>query len=321
MAESHITNVAIVGATGRIGKAFADALLATGKHTVTVLTRPSSTAAVPEGAKTVKVDYDDEEGMVAALKGQQFLAITLGVMAPEDLHGKIVKYAAKAGVPYIMPNAYGMDKANPRLLTESPFPLAQSYVYRASEVKDAGCSSVMLCCGFWYEWSLALFEPWFGFTIKDRKVTFYDDGNTKINTSTWDQCGRALAAFLSLPVSGATPCVEDWKDGCLHIDSFLVSQRDMLDSLHRVLGTTDADWTITYEPVKERYERGMKALQAGDRMGLPTAMYARIFFPNGDGNYGEMHGLANETLGLPKESLDEATKRTVEMVESGWMPF
>ena len=30
---------------------------------------------------------------------------------------------------------------------------------------------------------------------------------------------------------------------------------------------------------------------------------------------------ANDALGLPHEDLDEATKRTVEMVESGWKPF
>lgn len=31
--------------------------------------------------------------------------------------------------------------------------------------------------------------------------------------------------------------------------------------------------------------------------------------------------MQNDILGLPKEDLDEATKRTVDMVESGWDPL
>lgn len=312
--NNHITNVAIIGAGGRIGKAFTECLLATGKHTVTALTRPSSTSAIPSGAKVVKVDYEDEAAMIQALKGQQFLAITLGVTAAPDLHGKIVAAAGKAGVPYIMPNSYGMDSANKRLVDENPFPLAGEYNKRAQQIVDAGSAYIVLCCGFWYEWSLAL--PWYGIEIKERKATLFDDGKTKINTTTWDQCGRALAALLSLPISGASPCVEDWRNKSVYMDSFRISQRDMLDSLHRVLGTTDGDWTIDYEGSLERYKRGMAELQAGNQMGFATAMYARIFFPQGDGDYETMWGgLANEKLGLPKEDLDEMTKRAVDMAE------
>ena len=88
-------------------------------------------------------------------------------------------------------------------------------------------------------------------------MTFYDDGKTQIDVSTWDQCGRAIAGLLSLPESGTSPCVADWKNKPLYINSFKVSQRDMLDSLHRVLGNTDKDWTIDYEPTDQRYKRGL----------------------------------------------------------------
>ena len=54
---------------------------------------------------------------------------------------------------------------------------------------------------------------------------------------------------------------------------------------------------------------------------FPTASYARIFYPNGDGDFESKWGTSNKLLGLPKEDLDEATKRIVEMVDSGWSPF
>lgn len=50
-------------------------------------------------------------------------------------------------------------------------------------------------------------------------------------------------------------------------------------------------------------------------------MYARVFYPDGSGDYESSKGLDNEALGLPHEDLDEATKRAVEMVNSGWNPY
>ena len=95
----------------------------------------------------------------------------------------------------------------------------------------------------------------------------------------------------------------------------------MLDSIHRVTGTTDKDWEITYEPTAQRYKNGIAEMQKGAMTGFAKAMYSRNFFPNGGGDFESSRGLANDLIGLPTEDLDEATKRTVEMVESGWNPF
>lgn len=118
------------------------------------------------------------------------------------------------------------------------------------------------------------------------------------------------------------PCVTDWKNKPLYINSFKISQRDMLDSLNRVLETTDKDWTIDFEPTDVRFKRGLAELQNGNAMvGFPTASYARIFYPEGAGDFESRWGLSNKLLGLPEEHLDEATKRVVEMVENGWSLF
>jgi hypothetical protein len=50
-------------------------------------------------------------------------------------------------------------------------------------------------------------------------------------------------------------------------------------------------------------------------------MYARVFYPDGSGDYETSHGLDNQVLGLPHEDLDTATRKTIEMVNSGWNPF
>lgn len=218
-----------------------------------------------------------------------------------------------------MPNAYGFDILNKALGEDDLY--GATSLQRCVEIESLGASYVAMVCGFWYEWSLALGEPWFGFDIKNKKVTFYDDGKTVINASTWKQCGRALAALLCLPEDGASPAVAQWKNKPFYIASFRVCQRDMLDSIHRVTGSTDKDWEITHEPTAQRHKNGLEELKNGIQTGYAKAMYARVFYPNGDGDFESSRGLANEVLGLPKEELDEATKGAVEMVESGWSPY
>ncbi|KAJ7208638.1 hypothetical protein GGX14DRAFT_566851 [Mycena pura] len=315
---NYITNVAIIGATGRIGGAFAEALVKTGKHTVTVLVRPDSTGKLPEGVKTVSVNYDDDidspsNSLVTALRGQHFLAITLGVSATEERHDYILKAAGKAGVQYVMPNMYGSDTANRQLAEESGYSGHQR-IENVRKLANAAC--VTMVCGFWYEWSLALGENFFGIDIKNRKVTFFDEGTTKVTVSTWDECGRALAGLLSLPETGPSPCVADWKDKKLFVQSFLVSQRDMLDSLHRVLGDTDADWTIVKVPAAQRIQEAQEQLKNGDFRGFVKKMYSRTFLNPGEADYSKQ--LADEIIGLPKEDLDTVTKTVMDIVNNDW---
>jgi hypothetical protein len=115
--------------------------------------------------------------------------------------------------------------------------------------------------------------------------------------------------------------VAQWKNKPLYVSSFLISQREMLDSIHRVMGTTDKDWEIVFEKSGERYAKGLEDMKNGQRLGFSRALYSRVFFPNGGGDYESSKGLDNEKIGLEKADLDAATKGTIELVEAGWNPF
>lgn len=284
-----------------------------------------SKSKVPEGAKIAQVDYDNEETLVEALKGQQFLAISMATRAPKDTQAKIIKAAAKAGVPWIMPNCYGVDFTNKPMATDN---MTGPNVWAGIQaVEDTGvCSWITMACSYWYEFSLAAGQEWYGFDFANKKATFYDDGKTAITTSTWAQCGRALAALLSLKElpedeNDTSPNISQWKNSGLFISSFFLSQREMLDSVQRVTGTTDKDWKIEYEPSDVRWRRGKELMEQGNMLGYAMAMYARTFYPNGDGDLKLRHTLANEVLGLPEEDLAEATKRGLKMVDEGYNYF
>ena len=108
--KNQIESVAIVGATGSIGGHITEHLLQTGKHTVTAITRASSKSKMPEGVKVANVNYDDENTIIEALKGQQALIITMKT-GPEGKEAslKLIRAAAKANVGWIMPNEYSPD--------------------------------------------------------------------------------------------------------------------------------------------------------------------------------------------------------------------
>lgn len=54
-------------------------------------------------------------------------------------------------------------------------------------IADLGKSSyIAVSTGFWYEYSLAL-PACFGIDFVNRTVILFDEGETKISTSTWPQ--------------------------------------------------------------------------------------------------------------------------------------
>lgn len=236
--------------------------------------------------------------------------------APRDTHSKLVQAAAKAGIPYVMPNGYGGDIDNIKLGADTLLgPVAQA---NRDEIERLDMQWITVCCGFWYDYSLAGGAARFGFDFDTRSLTLYDDGNTKNSTSTLAQVGRAVAKVLSLKElpedeDDTSLTLSTFLNKGVYIKSFVLTQNDMFESVKRVTGTTDADWTVTREDTKKRYEDGLAQVKVGNMAGFSKMLYARAFYPH-DSN--DLSAKAqNELLGLPDESLDESTKVGIDLVK------
>ncbi|KAJ3038420.1 hypothetical protein HDV00_000608 [Rhizophlyctis rosea] len=331
----YITKVAIIGASGNSGSFMTDALLATGKHTITAITRADSKATFANGVLVARVDYAKPETLVEALRGHEALIITLGARGVDhDLEFKIVAAAGEAGVEYIIPNDWSTDTGNEELMKDmflfvpkgenSPgvVSLIQftdtviTTVKLREAIKELGKSKyISIATGFWYEWSLA-FEGAYGFNFKDRHVTFFNKGENKITTSTWPQVGRAVASLLSLPKTGPNS-LSTYANTIVYISSFRISQKDMFESVLRVTNTTESDWKITYQDARERFNHALANMKT-DHNEFAKWMYSRHFFDDGFGDV-TGKGLANKALGLPEdEDLDEATRRGIERSANPW---
>lgn len=145
-------NVTLVGAKGTIGAPILAALLAAG-HNTTVLTRPGSKPNFSSAVAVHVGDYGDENFVVSSLKGQDVLILALG-HAAYDAQVPLIKAAAKAGVPYIVPCEFGSDPTHPKLNAEIQLMNVKA-PYRKL-IEDLGVSS----------WIGVVNNPWVEFSIR-----------------------------------------------------------------------------------------------------------------------------------------------------------
>ena len=245
----------------------------------------------------------------------------MGARAPPEQQTKLIEAAAVANVPWVLPNAWGIDIADPEL-SKDLFPIGEKHAQYRNQIEQLGRSSwISVICGFWYEYSLSYGPHTYGFDFKNSTVTLFDDGNTHINTTTFKQCGRSVAKLLALKVlpdnaNDRSPCLAHYRNRSICISSFNVSQRDILNSVMRVTGTTPDDWKIEHESSTSRYKAGMEAFRkGGDFVEFVKVLYSRVFYQDGKGNFEASKGLQNDVLGLPKEDLDEHTKIALQMAQ------
>ncbi|KAK6351457.1 hypothetical protein TWF718_004617 [Orbilia javanica] len=313
MSSNHVHNVAIVGAGGNQGKYIAEELVKGGKHKVTAITRADSKAEIPSGVVPKVVDYNDTSSLVDGLRGQDVLVITMSVAAPPDTQTKLIDAAKEAGVKFVIPNEWGYDsERNPGLVHDMLIGervIAIRKYCQSKEIPFIGVSG-----GFWYEFSLGGGDIRYGFEIAKRNFTRIDGGDVKLSTSTWNQVARGTAGLLSLKLypenADDKETISNFFNKSFCVESFRVSQNDMFEELKKVTGTTDADWTITEENHKERYDRAIQMFQKdGDWRGFGMAMYTRGFFPD---QAAVMPTIQNKLINLPQEDFEACTKGAVE---------
>ncbi|KAI1431520.1 putative oxidoreductase CipA [Xylaria sp. CBS 124048] len=316
---NYIKKVAVVGATGNLGKHIIKSLLQTNKHEVTALSRRN--IDVPEGVKVAVVSYDDPDSLKKALEGQDALVITMAAWV-RDAQTKLVEASAAAKVPFVIPNEWGIESTHGTLGIDTLIEQGSAVV--RSKIEELGVSSwIAMTTGYWYSHSVALPES-YGIDLRSKTVTFFDDGNTKINAITWQKTGEAVAGLLSLPIereTSSTRALSDYKNRRVFVSSWLLSQKDMFKQVLRVTGDKESDWTIKYEPALERWQAAHKRVLAGDYSAFARCLYTRTFFNNGDGDFQTRHGLDNEALGITEdtlESLEEETRNAIKMVEEGY---
>jgi hypothetical protein len=149
----------------------------------------------------------------------------------------------------------------------------------------------------------------FGIDVPKKTAHLLNGGTAKFNTTNLSTAALAIVRLLSLPIDPASGIsLSGYGNRLVYVSSFLTSQREILDAVQRVTGTTDQDWTITNGDAKKFIEEGGAKMATGDFTGMVNLLYGAVMKGDMGGDYESVKGVSNGVLGLPKEDLDEAVR-------------
>jgi uncharacterized protein YbjT (DUF2867 family) len=299
--------IAFLGASGQVGAPTLKALLAQGVHTITAIQRREATSSFPSEVIVKSGDLEDEAFITEVLKGQDAL-ILMPPLAHIPLQKGFVRAAAKAGVPYILPSEFGPDPFAKQLVEENV--LLQDKKAIRDLIDELGVSSwVSVTIGPWLDQALT-FGLW-GIDAKARKATLWGGADSKANTATVHHTAEATAAVLSLPDTD----LAKYRNKAVYTPSWLLSQREILQAVQRVTGTSDADWDITEEGAEDVVKDYEAKMKKGEMAGYLKKFFYAHFLEGHGGDFehkvvpAEVQKL--EKFGLQKENLEEVIKATL----------
>lgn len=282
---SLIKNVAVVGASGNLGKPVVEQLSAAGFN-VTALTRESSKVTFPSGVQVKKVDYDSVESLKSALKGQDAVVCTTATMA-SGVQKPIVDAAVAVGVKRFIPSEFGL---NTRTVTHPVLKnMLQTKVLTIDHLieqnkKNPSFTWTGVSTGMFFDWGLKEFG--LGFDKAAKKATVIDSGNKFIYSTNLPFIGKALAAILTKS--------EETANQYLCVASFIHTPRELVKIVEEESGEK---WEVESVKSSDLNTQGNEKLKNGDPMAFLNFL---LEYVHGDGyDYSaKTEKFANDLLGI-----------------------
>ncbi|KAI1348736.1 hypothetical protein F5Y01DRAFT_208067 [Xylaria sp. FL0043] len=246
-----ITNVAILGASGTLGRTIVSALLRNG-FKVTSIGRPNGKALDHPGVTNKVSPYDDIATLTEALQNQDAVIEAFNPAAAVN-QSIIVQASLAAGVKHIITPDFSSDTFNPyvgELKIFEPKRQAQRILEAAVESSNGAIAWTAIIVGAWYDWAIENGQFWID--KKTRTITKFGSGNQKTSISRLDLCGEAVVAVLRAP--------EQYRNRPAYFQSHSVSTNELASILKEVGGD---DWKIVPAPLDGFVEKA-KALWEKD---------------------------------------------------------
>jgi len=157
-----------------------------------------------------------------------------------------------------------------------------------------------------------------GWNVPARKALIFDNGTYEYEATNTEQIARAVVAVLN------PQHLEETKNQYVYINSFTVTQKQVLGTLEKITGDKFA---VQHLEAGELSRRSLLKMKSPESHGLvEDAKYDSIEFGvilaaiYGSGrfnNYSKTRELWNERLGLPREDVEESLRRALGNVERG----
>ncbi|KAK6448823.1 hypothetical protein FP744_10005073 [Trichoderma asperellum] len=289
-------NVALVGASGNIGKIILEGLIADGSFNITVISRKDSSATFPSSVTVYKSDFSEAD-LQAAFKGQDAVISALGATGFGE-QKKLVDSAISAGVKRFLPSEFSSSSQDAAVLQLLPlFGQKSELIEYLKSKESAGFSWTGVASSILFDWGLS--NGFLEYDLANKTATIWDGGNKKFTLTNEKDLGAATAAVLKKP--------EETANKYLFISSVETTQNEILAALEEATGTK---WTVNNTTTKEQVDAALQKLGAGDFSGALALVRATSYSntPGLKSNYAKDEVLSNDLLGLKPTSVVETVK-------------
>ena len=294
-----IKTVALAGASGALGTAVLDALLAA-NFTVTALTRQDSTSSFPASVKIAKVDYSSIDDLKAALSGQDALISTVGYTGFLSQE-KMIDAAIAAGVKRILPSEYGSDPENANARSLPVFGhKVQIEQHLKEAIKGTSTTYTLVANNEFFDWDL---DHSFGVSIASKTMEIFDGGDVPFTATPLSFVAAGIVSVLRNPDETANRVVR------LH--GVTMTQNRLLSLLKRFAGAEG--WKVTESSTQQKEGDAYAALQNDPTDFAPWAvmfLQCAVWGSKFGNDFSKKND--NELLGL-KELTDEEVQEIVKV--------
>ncbi|KAI0478359.1 hypothetical protein F4859DRAFT_513942 [Xylaria cf. heliscus] len=238
-----IKNVAILGASGTLGKVLVSALLQDG-FVVTAIGRPNGIPFSHPGVIYKISSYNDAACLTTTLENQDAVVEAFNPVAAND-QGVIVQAAIAAGVKHLITPDFSSDTFNPYvddLMIFEPKRRAQRELEAAVRISSGAISWTAVIVGAWYDWAIE--NGLFWVDKNSRTITRFGSGNQKISISRLALCGEAVVAVLRSP--------GQYCNRPAYFHSHSVSTNELISILK---DTSGEDWEVVDVPLSGVVEK------------------------------------------------------------------
>ncbi|RYP92157.1 hypothetical protein DL770_001738 [Monosporascus sp. CRB-9-2] len=299
-----IKKVSLVGATGNLGTVLLDRLVSSGLFGVTAVQRKSSRSKPFVAGTEVPIKTVDDDlslaSLQAAFEGEDAVVVAFP-LKDGAAHIRIAEAAAAAGVSRVIPADYGSCDSSSAVAQElvplfkRKTAVRQRLQELTAESPSETFSWTSIVCGHFFDWGLR--ENFLHFNLATRTADILDGGRMRSSTSTLARVAEAVVAVLRDE--------EQTRNRVLFIQSFCVSQLDVLAALERATG---AVWHVRHYDSEQFIREHKEKVDAGNTAAIEDLVFALGAI---DGNWEGRDGFAMDLLGLRNEDLYDVVKRVV----------
>ncbi|OIW28221.1 oxidoreductase CipA-like protein [Coniochaeta ligniaria NRRL 30616] len=282
--------IALAGATGGLGPAVLEELLANNFH-VTLLTRQGSNSAggvaKSELLNISEIGYSDIKGMTDVLRGIDVVVSTVGNPGLDN-QIPLIDAAVAAGVKRFIPSEFGADPEHEK---NKPLPFYIRKLRILDHLKEKaannpGFSYSRVTTHAFLDWGITegfLLNP------KVHQITIYNGGNTRFSVTTLRTIARAIVAIANN--------LDGTKNRPVFVHDAAITQNQLVRYAKEADGI---DWAMESMDTKQLLHDSLEEMKKPNP-DLAKAMRGLTFVAV----YDEDHGpdltdrLSNKLLGLP----------------------